>query len=110
MPSDKKPSDEPTSLETDVARLASLIASTTPTTNGGKTGDTQTVQGEEVEELGAEEVEELIRRLEAANGIADGVENKLDEILKHLDGLLGSLESPGEKKETSGPTEPQPDR
>ena len=104
MPSDEP--NKPTSLETDISTLTSLITSTTPTTNGGRTGDPQTVEGEEAEELGAEEVEELIRRLEAANGIADGVENKLDEILKHLDGLLGSLESPGEKKEDSGPTGP----
>lgn len=110
MPSDKKSSDEPSSLETDISALASVIASTAHTTNGGKTGDPQTVEGEEADELRAEEVEELIRRLEAANGIADGVENKLDDILKHLDGLLGSLELPGERKETSGSTDPQPDR
>jgi hypothetical protein len=56
-----------------------------------------------------EEVEELIRRLEAANGIADGVENKLDGILEHLDGLLSSLEVTGEKKE-NGSADPQPDK
>lgn len=109
MSSDKKTPDGPnkaSSLETDVSTLASLIASTA--TNGDRTNDPETVEGE-VEELGVEEVEELIRRLEAADGIADGVENKLDGILEHLDGLLKSLEANKEAKDGS-PTDSQPDR
>ena len=112
MSSDKKTSDQPdkTSLEIDISMLASLIASTTTTTNGGKTVDPDTVEGENIEELGVDEVEELIRRLEAADGIANGVEDKLNGILEHLDGLLSSLETTGEKKEEGGPADPQPDR
>ena len=97
------------SFETDISMLTSLIASTT-TTNGDSTGDPETAEGEEVKELGAEAVEELMRRLEAANGIADGMEEKLDGILEHLDGLLSSLEAPGEKKDSGDPVDPQPDR
>lgn len=102
--------DQTSSLETDISALASLIASTTTTTNGDKTGNPETVDGDDTEELGAEDVEELIRRLEAANGIADGVEDKLDGILEHLDGLLSSLEATGEAKGNGAPANPQPDR
>lgn len=111
MSSDKQGQSQPngtTSLESDIAMLAALIAPTkaTATTNGDGTGDPGTVDGEEIGELGAEDVEELMRRLEAANGIADGVEGKLDGILEHLDGLLNSLEATGETKEKG---DPQPD-
>jgi hypothetical protein len=112
MSSDKQTSDqrdEPPSLETDIARLASLITPTSKATsaNGDRTVEPEIADGEE---LGIEEVEELIRRIEAANGIADGVEDKLDGILEHLDGLLSSLEATGEAKESDGPTESQTDR
>lgn len=118
MSSDKKTLDQPnesSSLDIEISTLASLIASTaittaSTTTNGDRTSDPGTVEGEEVEEPGVEEVEELIRRLEAASGIADGVENKLDGILEHLDGLLNSLEANKETKEDDSPTDPQPDQ
>jgi len=113
MSSDKKTSDQPnesSSSEIDISVLASLIASTTITSNGDKTGDSRTAEGEEVEELGANEAEELLRRLEAVTGIAVGVEDKLNQILKQLDGLLSSLEEIGEKKQSGGPADPQPDR
>lgn len=113
MSSDKKTSDQPnesSSPEIDISVLASLIASTTITTNGEKTGDSGTAEGEEVEELGANEAEELLRRLEAVNGIAIGVEDKLNQILEQLDGLLSSLEETGEKRQSGGPADPQPDR
>ena len=100
-------------LETDISALTSLIASTkttTATTNGDGTGDPETVDGEEIGDLGAEDVEELLRRLEAANGIAEGVEEKLDGILEHLDGLLNSLEATGKAKENGDPADPKPDR
>ena len=63
--------------------------------NGDRPGDSEAVERDDVGELGAEDVEELIRRLEAVNGIADSVEDKLDGILEHLDGLLNSLEATG---------------
>ena len=94
MSSDKKTPNQTNgipSLESDISRLTSLLASTSPTstTNGNETDNPETVD-REIDELGTEEVEELIRRMEAANDIADGVENKLDGILEHLDELLSS--------------------
>lgn len=38
-------------------------------------------------------VVELLQRLEKADGVAQGVEDKLDNILGKLDGLISSLES-----------------
>ena len=107
-------SNQTSSLETDISKLASLIATTTvtttATTNGDGTGDPEAADGEDSEELGVEDVEELIKRLEAANGIAGDVEDELDGILAHLDGLLGSLEATRETKENGSPAGPQPDR
>ena len=117
MSSDKQTSNrqnQTSFLENDISALASLIAATkkptTTTTNGNGTGDPEAADGEEIEELGAEDVEELLRRLEAADGIAEGMEGKLDGILEHLDGLLSSLEGAGEAKENGGSVDPQPDR
>ena len=115
MSSDKQTSnqsDEKSSLEIDISTLASLIASTTmtSTTNGARTKDPGTVAEEEADGLGMEEVEELMSRLEAANGIAEGVEDKLNGILEHLDGLLNSLEAKGETKEDGGSNNSQSDR
>lgn len=111
MSSDKKPSDQSNnkspSSEIDISMLSSLIASTTITTNGDKTGDPGSAEGEELEELGAEEAEKLIRRLDVALGVADDIQGKLNGIISHLDGLLNSLE---EKNENGGPADPQPDR
>jgi hypothetical protein len=115
MSSDKHTSNErneASSLEIDISTLASLIASTTTisTTNGARTSDHGAVAEEETDELGMEEVEELMNRIEAANGIADGVEDKLNGILEHLDGLLSSLEAKGETKENDGSKNSQPER
>jgi hypothetical protein len=114
MSSDKQTNqhNEASSLETDISTPASLVASTTVTTtaNGDRAGEPETVDGGEADELGVEEVEELMRRIEAANSIADGVESKLDGILEHLDGLLGSLETRGEGKENGDPTTSHSDR
>ena len=115
MSSDKKTPNQTNgipSLESDISRLTSLLASTSPTstTNGNETDNPETADRGEIDELGTEEVEELIRRMEAANDIADGVENKLDGILEHLDGLLSSLGAEREVKENHCPTDSQPDR
>ncbi|KAF9469592.1 hypothetical protein BDZ94DRAFT_1242786 [Collybia nuda] len=50
-------------------------------------------------------VVELLQRLESADGVAQGVENKLDGILGKLDSLIGSLES---KDAAGGPVEQPP--
>ena len=108
MSSDKQTSDkhdETSPLGIDISTLASLIASTavTTTTNGDGTGDSNAVAEEPTDELGTEELKELMNRIEAANNIADGVEDRLNGILEYLDGLLCSLETKGEGKENCGP-------
>ena len=41
--------------------------------------------------LGGEDVEELLQRLSSADSMAQGMEAKLDGVLKDLDGLLALL-------------------
>ena len=41
--------------------------------------------------LGGEDVEELLQRLSSADNMAQGMEAKLDGVLKDLDGLLALL-------------------
>ncbi|KAH9854377.1 hypothetical protein C2E23DRAFT_71423 [Lenzites betulinus] len=48
------------------------------------------------------DVVELLRRLETAEGIADGVESRLDGIMDHLDNLLHDLESRTAPKQDAG--------
>ncbi|KAG9091579.1 hypothetical protein FRC07_011826 [Ceratobasidium sp. 392] len=47
----------------------------------------------EGEELNERDLAQLLRELEAADSVADGVETKLDELLKNLEGMLDGLES-----------------
>ena len=42
---------------------------------------------------GEADIAELLVQLESVDGMAQGVENRLDNILENLDGLLASLES-----------------
>ncbi|KAJ3525165.1 hypothetical protein NM688_g8447 [Phlebia brevispora] len=68
----------PASLKADIALLRSLLQ------NDALTGDP-----ENADEPG---LEELLQRLETADGIARGVESRLDDIIDHLDELLEGLE------------------
>lgn len=73
------PSAEPRStLESDVALLQSLL-----------------VEDPNFEESDVNVVE-LLRRLETADGIATGLESRLDDIMGSLDSMLGALEPKGE--------------
>ena len=45
------------------------------------------------------DVAELLRQLESADGIAKGVETRLDDIIGNLDNLLASLESSGHARD-----------
>jgi len=65
--------EPPRTLHADIALLQSLLS-----------------QGEP--EGAQPDVTELLRRLETADGIATGVEGRLDVILSSLDDLLGALE------------------
>ncbi|KAI9067220.1 hypothetical protein FKP32DRAFT_1588860 [Trametes sanguinea] len=71
----RKPVNEPNanSLEADIALLSNLLSQET--------------------DESSHDVTELLRRLEAAEGIADGVESRLDGIMDHLDSMLSELET-----------------
>ena len=69
----------PGNLQADIALLRSLLKDETPIGND-----------ENVDELN---LDELLQRLETADGIARGVEGRLDDIIDNLDGLLESLEA-----------------
>ncbi|TFK79497.1 hypothetical protein K466DRAFT_437781, partial [Polyporus arcularius HHB13444] len=71
------PSQTSRSLEADIALLTQLLS-------GGGSGDP---------EADGEEVAELLRKLEAAEDIADGMEERLDGIMDNLDDLLSDLEA-----------------
>ena len=77
LPSNKaQASSDRRALESDIALLKSLLS-----------------QGADVDESNPEEVAELLRRLDAAEDIADGIESRLDGIMDNLDNLLGDLEA-----------------
>ncbi|RDX44302.1 hypothetical protein OH76DRAFT_1359843 [Lentinus brumalis] len=71
------PSQTSRSLEADIALLTQLLS-------GGGSGDP---------EADGEDVAELLRKLEAAEDIADGMEERLDGIMDNLDELLSDLEA-----------------
>ncbi|KAG9019119.1 hypothetical protein FRB90_006187 [Tulasnella sp. 427] len=48
--------------------------------------------GADDEDLGEEEIMELLRQMEEADGIASGLEDKLDGLLENLEGMLKGLE------------------
>ena len=53
----------------------------------------QKLLSEDIDDSNPENVAELLKRLEAAEGLAGGVEERLDGIMDHLDALLGDLEA-----------------
>jgi hypothetical protein len=64
-------------LESDISLLSGLLSS-------ASTNEDESPEG----------IAELLGQLETANGIAMGVEGKLDDIIGHLDDLLSALEVP----------------
>ncbi|KAJ7651581.1 hypothetical protein DFH06DRAFT_1475621 [Mycena polygramma] len=72
-------------IEADVAELNELLSRET------------------LDEAGEASVEELLARLESADGVAKGVENKLDALLGNLDNLLASLEKNDDSVQTDSP-------
>ncbi|KAJ6463745.1 hypothetical protein DFH09DRAFT_552353 [Mycena vulgaris] len=62
------------SIEADIAELSELLSKDT------------------LDDAGEASVAELLARLESADGVAKGVESKLDSLLGNLDSLLASLE------------------
>jgi len=66
----------------------------------------------EGEELGEHDLSQLLKEFEAADSVADGVESKLDDLLKNLKGMLDGLEGVGQigrgVQETAGEPHVQP--
>ena len=80
-------SQAPADLHADIALLQSLLK------DDSLSGD--------LENLDESTIDELLQRLDTADGIAQGVESRLDGIIGNLDGLLKSLER-HEQGEKSG--------
>ena len=72
-------------MDTDVAKLASLLS----------------LESDNNDSEDDPSVPKLLGRLESASNVAQGVENKLDDLLAKLDSLLASLETQGEVETTS---------
>jgi ribosome assembly protein YihI (activator of Der GTPase) len=85
-------------MENDVTTLATLISSLNDTKlsehrqNDGVGSDTsrQNEKNGAIED-GDEGLEELLRRLEEAHSLADGVEDRVDALLSNLEELLGQF-------------------
>ncbi|KAJ7103183.1 hypothetical protein B0H15DRAFT_942680 [Mycena belliarum] len=75
--SDPKSPQITASIEADIAELSELLSKDT------------------LDDAGEASVAELLARLESADGVAKGVESKLDSLLGNLDTLLASLEKDG---------------
>ncbi|TFK41973.1 hypothetical protein BDQ12DRAFT_719995 [Crucibulum laeve] len=90
MSSDNKPngtadSSNSSTLESDIAQLTSLLSHDLDVSAGDDT-----------------DVAALLHRLTKADGMAQGVEGKLDDILGNLDRLLSSLEKDQANGEGAG--------
>lgn len=72
--SNPSPAQITASIEADIAELSELLSKET------------------LDDAGEASVAELLARLENADGVAKGVESKLDALLGNLDNLLASLE------------------
>ncbi|KII93277.1 hypothetical protein PLICRDRAFT_35466 [Plicaturopsis crispa FD-325 SS-3] len=72
--SSSKPTAGADDMSADIAQLSALL-SEDPPANGSEN-----------------EVAELLRRLNSAEGMAQGVESRLDEMLENLDNLLKTLD------------------
>lgn len=74
--------DGPKNLEADIAQISSFLS------QEPSEGDADT------------NLAELLRKMDAADGMARGVETKLDDMLDNLDQLLASLEPAAADGET----------
>ncbi|KAJ8084921.1 hypothetical protein AAF712_004521 [Marasmius tenuissimus] len=90
--SEAQESNDLVSIEKDLARVSSILS---PEHNS-----------DPEEELSENNLVDLLKQLDSANGAMDGVENKLDNVLGQLDSLLKALE----KEETTEITETDKDK
>ncbi|KAK7063917.1 hypothetical protein R3P38DRAFT_17374 [Favolaschia claudopus] len=85
--SEPDPAQVTSSIEQDIAELSELLSKDT------------------LDDTGEASIAELLARLESADGVAKGVENKLDTLLGNLDVLLSTLE----KENTEDPKQNKPE-
>ncbi|KAJ7269368.1 hypothetical protein B0H12DRAFT_1229506 [Mycena haematopus] len=78
-------SDRPNGSNTNPAQLTASIEQDVAELN-------ELLSRETLDDAGEASVAELLARLESADGIAKGVETKLDTLLSNLDNLLAALE------------------
>lgn len=79
----------PKSFERDSATLSTLMESVQTSTQATVVGDKQSEK----------ELEELLRQMDDANVLADGIEGRVDALLAGLEEILGSLDAGGNKEE-----------
>jgi hypothetical protein len=81
MSSNTNTSDVPvtTAMNADLSALAAALSSTD-------------LSAEQEQELSTQDLAALLKQLERADGVARGVEDRLDGIISGLDALLGSLQ------------------
>jgi ABC-type transporter Mla subunit MlaD len=75
----------PTSLQQDINQIQSALDQLSNEESDDTVAELTTVQ----------DVQQLLQSLERANGVAGGVEGKLDDLLSNLDSLLNALEPAG---------------
>ncbi|KAG7099974.1 hypothetical protein E1B28_001767 [Marasmius oreades] len=91
-PSDPKTNvttNDPTdqvSVDADIARFSSIISPEQST--------------DPEQELSESNLNELLEQLQKAEGVMDGVEDKLNSVMGQLDSLLETLEKKGEEEDT----------
>lgn len=83
MSSDSRSSNNGTSTVNGLSELRTLEEALT---------GVNSVLAREGEELNKRDLAKLLKELEAADNVADGVESKLDDLLKNLEGMLDGLE------------------
>jgi chromosome segregation ATPase len=80
---------DPKTLEIDYATLTSLMVSVQTSAQATTLDDEQSEK----------ELEELLRQMDEANVLADGIEDRVDALLANLEGILGSLDATNDKEE-----------
>ena len=79
----------PKAFEIDIATLTILTESVQASAQTAVASDEQSEK----------ELEELLRQMDEASALADGIEDRVDALLANLEGMLGSLDASGDKED-----------